>query len=1215
MSDGLFDDLFDTGEDPVAGGVAVRASPADPFGLFQDLTTIDTIDPEKKKKKSPVDDLLTPLPAGTAASASPAAAPAPVPLSPRDVTATTADATTPNLAQRLHNASAVGQLEAAPARAVDAAESMAAHPLETAKGIVTAPLAAARDLGAYTYKAVAPTFGLPAPTGDEDISGTRAFESALALAALGAGPAIEAAAGPVVAGAATGAAFSPSDPAVGALVGGGFGAAHAGGSRAPLEDALDQLTTPAAAQARTPSITPSITSTDAAPWGFRPAESPAIAPTRVALAAARAPDPSTDIFADLVTGPGAGHLAEARPRSVSTAPVGVQEPPNVAAEPRAATAAAVPGVELRYAGLPNPLDTELGKTVQTQATMALSDIYAPIRDLDPDLHATLHAAGAMPPTSASRFVGGLADRSLAGLTASQVELFGRRTLQANLEAEAVRKQAAATDALAQGPTAAPRAQLLQVAADRFKAHAAAVAATVPQDLHTRPWFQRAADQVRQNVEGFTEAAAAPAGVDPSTFRRPEYAPGVPAPYMRLLSQERLNEQNIRGIQGAAANESTVPRTGKALAVFGQRPVVERFTPAGASGPVQGPENVAREQPAPRNVPPGTAASGSRLGATGRARHYVSDFATAARADAADKVAKAQRNAVYQAIAKIPGAELAPDRNAGAGTRVLMFNDLHQLVPPPPAGSAAPAGFRRFAVPSAVADAVEQYQKQMGGKAGPPTALRRGASVVTRSVLLNPAAAGGHALTLASSVGTGLPADAGAARALLSGVPGVKVASTLQRFQDVDFSDPGTVARLHRLALSGALRIAPDESRGWINQGHHILFGPSGIDPRARVVASEDFEAQAKKGGVPVTDPAYAALERDYVNGHAGNYVGRNSGSASQFLQDSGVTPFLAINRAKYGTAFRSLVGASDVPTSALDRGLTALRGPVGVAAALAGAGYLLSGHPSTDNAQGHEGDLATGVYQVPGKDGQYHPLDLSSYTYFRGNPDAAASALGRDAKEVYLRKGFLDPTSAAALRILEPIAYAPKGDKVGELVRNAANAALALVGPAPAMAWTGLTGRTLYQDPDGNLGSVQGIHLSKDAGLVDRIAAVARQVNAGAAMAVPPTAGTEQRSTASSVLGNLNPFVEGKAGQAPREARERFEERTWYADVLTRIGQASDVDAKQKVADAALQEARAKGYDGPTIQTGLAKAVQRVKADRTLQLEDLFDRHVRGRAP
>src|SRR6185437_3310792 len=389
---------------------------------------------------------------------------------------------------------------------------------------------------------------------------------------------------------------------------------------------------------------------------------------------------------------GAGALADASTadavegaRSAVTAP----STPSLAPE----------GPKDMHAGIP-PLPKGALNDLSTAAKEALTDVYAPIRDRAPELHEALHSAGAMPPVSAGRFVGGLVDRSLRDLTPEQQDVFGKRILLDNLEAEAERKTTAAADAATQaqaeqakaeqpsksardlwysrttpggalrapaemetdplidelarraeaskvyhadarrfGPTSAvtmrneaqigniegilqerdglhpddiwrevarrnevahangedfdfgasagehgepldidqhlptapvtetgARARMLSEAAQNFTARADALRTQLPANVESEPWFQQALDRAKMNVQGFNEAGAVGAGVDPSTFRRPSL--GL---YMRLLSQDRVNEQNIRNAQATAERNpgATEPRTGVAKLILGQ----------------------------------------------------------------------------------------------------------------------------------------------------------------------------------------------------------------------------------------------------------------------------------------------------------------------------------------------------------------------------------------------------------------------------------------------------------------------------------------------------------------------------------------------------------------------------------------------------------------------------------------------------------------------
>lgn len=140
------------------------------------------------------------------------------PLAARDVTATSADASTPGLAQRLHNRSVVGQIEAAPGDAADMATEMARTPVQSILGMAKATALAPYLTGRYVGQQV-----LPNPNGRRhDVTGKEALAGAAMLAA----PAIAPLVGAPVTAALTGAAFMPDKPFAGALIGAGLEGVH-----------------------------------------------------------------------------------------------------------------------------------------------------------------------------------------------------------------------------------------------------------------------------------------------------------------------------------------------------------------------------------------------------------------------------------------------------------------------------------------------------------------------------------------------------------------------------------------------------------------------------------------------------------------------------------------------------------------------------------------------------------------------------------------------------------------------------------------------------------------------------------------------------------------------------------------------------------------------------------------------------------------------------
>jgi hypothetical protein len=1131
-----------------------------------------------------------------------------IPSAPRDVTAVGA---APNpQATDLTKGNVLERTGAALTSAVE-------HPLRTAAGIVTAPLQAAK-VGAQKIGQTAAEMSLPpdiAQRAFEDpdrISDKDALIAAAQLATIPVGGAVargvtnpiaRALAIPAVS-AATGAAYMPEDPAVGALIGTAAGvAAHAIPKlNVPRETPVD-ATIPAPKPLEVPSS--------------MPAEQQGPLRSRAAIEASEA---------------------------AGLAPAGVEE---------------------RAAGLSVP--KQVRDAVSTAVSQATTNPYAPIAAEHPELSNALQSAGAMTGSKAEAFGRQLAQRVVKGLTPEQAEQFETARVATNLEAEADRKsagakatadqavnhrmevrrlaqqdldaekakadqvmqqgqqEAAAYDAANRPPEApsdldmapserasrqkaiadhAARVQEIldgakasadeivkpaqqdydlavkkgdeghdalqkeafakQKAAERATAEAATLRAKVPNGVAAQPWFQEALKKHNQIVEPFGEAAAVRTGVDPAALRR------TPLGYARLSPQEVINERLIQRTQETAAEHgegSTVPRKGIKLKILGQKPSVNPLLPAGATEPLQGPVNTMK--PEPSSVASPTAATletGSAKEFRG-AEGYSTDYVTNVARDLSDKVPKMAKNQVFQALAsdamktgsKI--RKLLPEENPAPGEKLIAFNDAKDIINPPAKTDPNYQQVQRFAVPSDVADAFQRYQSR-----GEPTSkLGKGMKAVNqgvmRAILQMPGSSqlimAGHSLTEASNVSRSLPADAGVVKTVATGLPLIKSAHAFTRAMKLDIESPAKMADLQRLALSGALRIGDERGEGWIDASHHALFGPNGVDTRMRLIASEDAQADWKKMGGSLNDPAFIAFERDRVTGHSGQYNTKNQGTMIAGVNKADLAPFIAITRAKVGTSFPAAIGSGGPPGEGIGgRILRAQRGPIGQAGQLIAAGYLLSGHGPTQNAPGHETDIATGVYHL--KDG--------SHKYFRGSPDEAKAFFGadQDPKEVYVRQGFVDPSSKIVSSILAPIAFAKPGDKVSESLRAASNAVLGAIGPTTRGGFQVTTGRDLYFDKDGALGSIQGIHLAKDADLTDRLISAARNINSGAAIGMAsPTGGG--RSALNAVVGNLNPFTEGTAGSAPRIAMDRKQVKKVLDDGVNSLYAEKDPAAKQVI--------------------------------------------------
>lgn len=867
------------------------------------------------------------------------------------------------------------------------------------------------------------------------------------------------------------------------------------------------------------------------------------------------------------------------------------------------------------------------KRLRAALSEAVTDPTARIRDEHPALSQAISSANAMSPNEAGVFARHLGERVLAGLSTEQQQQFGRRLTLDNVDAAikqnamaAIDKRVRAAALDAKGKTL-PKAQAeqyflhavrLRAEADdhdetvrRLTKEADKIRPLVPSAIEKAPWFQKALQRHKDLVQPFGEEAAAKAGVNPASFRQPPLGA-----YQRLIPADRLSEPLIKRAQSIAANEpgATTPRKGLTRALIGQKRSVLSSSPTGTEEPKQGPVDTQREEPAPpvaSNI--GAKQSGSAHKVTG-GRNYSTDYLDNVAYDASDKVSKAAANSVFEAVAQDAAAgkdgmyELAADKNAPPGMRVVAFNDSKQLIDPPPSSPDMNARIRRFAVPPAVADVLDRYRAPQPVQGVAARTLSRGLGGVTRAVLTNPIIAGTHTMTIASSVGTGIPAKS-KTLGLTTALPGVKVGSTLVRMKGVDFDDPQTSARLRRLAFNGTLRSAAGKGGGIVNVGHQFLFGASGADTRGRVIASEDVEAALRKAGITPDDPRFAGLERKYVLEHVGNYVSGNQGTAVKWLQDSGIAPFIAINRAKLGVSLKSLVGADGTIDPSAGRRLgIGLRGIIGTAAALAAASWMLSGHTPDENAPGHEGDMATGVYHLP--DG--------SYRYFRGAPADAMAQFGKGSKEVYLRRGFVDQSSESSLRVLQQLVTANRGDKIHDVLRAAVNTGLGFVGPGPGMMFGLATGKSMYLDPDGNFASTDTPQLpgARDLGLRDRLTAAVRNANAGAALAIPPVAGQPAVSLGRPLV---NILTEGNP--LGRDGAQQREFHAWEQGKMDAIYRAKTPEARQEIVAAALREAEAEGFAGPFLYRDLTKAMNHAGVDRSAASKTRFLNRYKGARP
>lgn len=703
------------------------------------------------------------------------------------------------------------------------------------------------------------------------------------------------------------------------------------------------------------------------------------------------------------------------------------------------------------------------------AKEALTDPFANVRADMPDIANALTQHVAQSPEYAGRLGASLSRFVVKPLTTVQRALFGKALVLDNLEAEIARKPDI-------NPATIKEAQQLR--------------SELPDNLASQPWFVDAIERHKAFVEPTGAQAATTAGVNSASFRNPQFG------YVRLVPQRLIDEaktarlESIKARQGAAI---VTPNTGITETVFGQpNALLPSNRPLSLSPEMQG-------------VAPGTLGLGptNRAAITGSAKRvtgttgYATDYETLVKADLADKLSKAAKNNVFSAIAKEAQSgngliqEIATDVPVANGKAALYFNDRFDVIQPPAVGQNI-KDIRKFEVPQSVADAVALTQAKQIPRSAIGNAWNQLSNRITGLTLANPAVAGLHANTLASSVGTGIPAVSAIEEAA-SALPVVKSANTLKRMATVDFTDPAEIARYTRLSQNGGLRLpAQQDANGLIDLGHNWLFGQTGMDARARMVASKDFEQQAaERLGINPDNPMYANLESQYVNAHAGNYVQGNQGRVQQFLQETGIAPFVAINTAKLRTSLGAVVGSDAIPGVTLgSRARVMARGPVGAATALAGASWALSGHSPSENAAGHESDVATGMYRIPGTDSTD-----AQYVYKPGSPSDVLKSMPKGSIELYIKKGFLDPASATAIRLLEPLATAQQGNAASGLLRSAFNTVTGLMGPAVTAGWGMATGKTLQMGADNQLMSHEPPTLVRDNALASRAYEGIRQAN------------------------------------------------------------------------------------------------------------------------
>jgi hypothetical protein len=857
--------------------------------------------------------------------------------------------------------------------------------------------------------------------------------------------------------------------------------------------------------------------------------------------------------------------------------------------PPAPTSAAPADAELataggeRFSGL--PITQRIRTGVRNAYRSAFVTPYAEIEQEAPALAATLNAAGAAPKRAEH-----IAERrlplALEGLTEEQRGQFGAKLVHDNLTAEAARKAAAALKATSPDERAA-----LQAAADRFTAHAAALAPRVPAGIETQPWFTAALDKYKTTIEEPLKADALGAGVDPGSLRKPASA------YVRLASERRLDDAEIRralDVAGVADPGELEPRSRLGKLLLGENPALARYFAKRAAGPRAGPPSPAADGP-PARVGPSrkTSLTGSAKMATGSAESYATDLDRIVAMDAHDKAVRAARNRVWDDVLKV-GRELGEGERAAPGKKVLSFTDTKGL-------ATGESGAHQVEVTPAVYDAVTRFHQGLEGR--PQSAAKRTirgiGSVATRAQISGmPVEATSHMNTLASIVAS-VPGEKDVAGKALAAIPGQGAkAAAIREMVTIDFSDPATRALENRLADAGALRIDADHG-GLINSSHHALFGPEGVDVRGRLVLARKLLDRK---------PTATNEElRQFITGKLGNYVKENSGAVTNAMQESGVSAFARFQAARIPTSVKAVVGQSGLPASSKGQRIrdvanTLYRGPVGhvIGANLVNAAR--TGHSTFANEKGHDLDVDTGLYAVNGTIKHLSPEE--------------AKALGEQAAPLYIPGGTLNPVAVGGLRSsgLRALLLSDRGatGRVADAARDYTNTGLGVMSPAGRFLFTALTGKVPYVSRGGDFMKTVDAGFNKDREQGRRVKAALAQANP-ALHAYAETGGggrtlgqalehgdaplggfgAAAAKTAEFLMPRvLTPGVGGRSNEQSIAARDQREFKDAMSDYTRRVRNANTPTDALKVIDEAVDDARSDGrFEPELVRRQLRKAL------------------------
>lgn len=589
------------------------------------------------------------------------------------------------------------------------------------------------------------------------------------------------------------------------------------------------------------------------------------------------------------------------------------------------------------------------------------------------------------------------------------------------------------------------------------------------NIESEPWYQQANTRFTDRLLPEMTTAARGAGVSGEAMLDP-------ADYLKMFSKEPLINaeiQTARGLRNQAnAVGSSLRRSPLVRRLIGNPADWER-TQFMSDAPQQGPINLhgpGSGTAGPRT--PGASRTGSAREGTGTAQDYDTDFARVVSKDVADKIPRAANNRVYEELVKA-------GRVLGENENVLKESGEVILKPKVIDPATGEMSAQRIAVTPEVKRAWDAYtarveQVKSGALDDAGSLWKRVTNTLTKLQISGmPVEAFSHMLRTIGHVGsnTGELDQAGKVLGLIPGIGGKAAAA--REMQSVDFANPVIQKIQDRLSRIGALRTeagqyanaeklfgegsvplkqwwesAPDRG-GILQWAHHALFGPEGVDRKARVVLA--LRAINRDANISDSDL------RRFVNGQLGNYVEQNSGTLTNLLQRMGLSAFGRFQASSIPASIRRTVGVSDLPTTSLKQKVgdvagTLWRGPVGYYAAGNAANMAMSGHPMWQNEQGHGLDIATGYAAVPGG--------------IEANPTMESN---RRKAPLYIPFSTIDPVSSRGLRATGMRQFFPNAGtgsdtdaRLGDAARDVANTALGVLSPAYRAVITAITGRTPY---------------------------------------------------------------------------------------------------------------------------------------------------------